>query len=149
MIAAGTACCAHAESGRAGATVDAVPDRAFPVVYARDVEATVGFYQQLGFQEHFRLPPGGEAGYVGLRRGDAELGVVTADSPRDLIGIEVGEHPRFELFVYVDDVDRCVDRLNRAAVLRQPEDMFWGERVAYVADPDGNPVALAAPSRVA
>ena len=28
-------------------------------------------------------------------------------------------------------------------VLRDPEDMPWGERVGYVADPDGNPVALA------
>jgi hypothetical protein len=29
-------------------------------------------------------------------------------------------------------------------VLPEPADMTWGERVAYVADPDGNPVALAA-----
>ena len=28
-------------------------------------------------------------------------------------------------------------------VLRDPEDMPWGGRVGYVADPDGNPVALA------
>jgi len=67
-------------------------------------------------------------------------------APRELIGVEVGEHPRFELFVYVDDVDRCVEQLQAtgAAVLRDPEDMFWGERVGYVADPEGNPVALAA-----
>jgi lactoylglutathione lyase len=47
------------------------------------------------------------------------------------------------LFVYVDDVDAAVALL-AAPVLRAPEDMFWGERVAWVADPDGNPVALAA-----
>jgi len=29
-------------------------------------------------------------------------------------------------------------------VLREPEDMPWGERIAAVADPDGNPVALCA-----
>ena len=28
-------------------------------------------------------------------------------------------------------------------VLAEPEDMPWGERMAYVSDPDGNPVALA------
>jgi len=28
-------------------------------------------------------------------------------------------------------------------VLKGSEDMFWGERLAYVADLDGNPVALA------
>ena len=30
-------------------------------------------------------------------------------------------------------------------VLRDPADMPWGERLGYVADPDGNPVALVAP----
>jgi lactoylglutathione lyase len=29
-------------------------------------------------------------------------------------------------------------------VLREPADMPWGERVAYLADPEGNVVALAA-----
>jgi lactoylglutathione lyase len=130
-----------------GDTVAAVSDRAFPVIYAQDVARTVAFYERLGFQEHFRMPPDGEAGYVGLCRGDTELAVVTADSPRQLIGVDVGKHPRFELFIYVDDVDQSVGQLHAsgAPVLRQPEDMFWGERVAYVADPEGNPVALAAP----
>lgn len=49
--------------------------------------------------------------------------------------------PRFEMFIYVDDVDSTVEALG-APVLKGPEDMPWGERVAYVADPDGNPVAL-------
>ncbi len=125
-----------------------MPDRAFPVIYAQDVPRTVAFYQRLGFKESFRMPPDGEAGYVGLCRGEAELAVVTADSPRQLIGVEVGEHPRFELFIYVDDVDQSAGQLQASGtpVLRQPEDMFWGERVAYVADPEGNPVALTAPA---
>lgn len=57
----------------------------------------------------------------------------------------VGEGVRFEMFIYVDDVDSAVDdlRASGAAVLREPADMPWGERVAYVTDPDGNPVALA------
>jgi lactoylglutathione lyase len=123
-----------------------VPQRAFPVIYAANVERSVRFYEGLGFEEHFRLPPDGEPGYVGLRRGDSELGVVTAESPRELIGVEVGPAPRFELFVYVADVDEQVDGLRGAdvSVLREPEDMFWGERLAWIADPDGNPVALAA-----
>ena len=131
-----------------GGTVPVVPARAFPVIYAHHVDQTVAFYLQLGFEEHFRLPSEGEAGYVGLRRDAAELAIVTVDSPRQLIGLEVGEGPRFELFVYVDDVDQRVEELQAAGapILRQPEDMLWGERVAYVADPEGNPVALAAES---
>ena len=41
----------------------------------------------------------------------------------------------------VPEADPPPKRLG-APVLRQPEDMFWGERVAYVADPEGNPVEL-------
>jgi lactoylglutathione lyase len=88
-----------------------MPERAFPVVYARDVERSVRFYQRLGFQAHFRLPPQGDAGYVGLRRGSYELAVTTIDSPEQLIGVQVGSDPRFEMFVYVDNVDETLARL--------------------------------------
>jgi lactoylglutathione lyase len=115
-------------------------------VYAADVQQCVRFYARLGFEEQFRLPgPDGTPGYVGLRRGAADLSVVTVQSPQQLLGLEPGTLPRFEMFVYVDDVDRLVAELRRdgVRVLRDPADMPWGERVAYVTDPEGNPVALA------
>ena len=67
--------------------------------------------------------------------------------PAERLGVSLGDGPRFELWVYVDDVDETVQRLRGAGVpvLADPEDMPWGERMAYVADPDGNPVALASP----
>jgi lactoylglutathione lyase len=34
-------------------------------------------------------------------------------------------------------------------VLKEPADMPWGERVGFVADPEGNVVSLAAPARAA
>lgn len=123
--------------------------RAFPVVYSRRVAQTTHFYESLGFEAHVRLPPTGPAGYIGLRRGASELAVTSTDSPEQLAGVTVGDGvgsgARFEMFVYVDDVDATVARLrgDGAVVLREPADMFWGERVGYVTDPDGNPVALA------
>jgi len=122
-----------------------VTGRAFPVVYAADVGLSVRFYETLGFEEQFRMPEDSEPGYVGMRRDDAELAVVTVESPRQLIGLEVGSGPRFEMFVYVHDLEQELTELRGAGVtvLREPEQMPWGERVAYVADPDGNPVALA------
>jgi lactoylglutathione lyase len=120
--------------------------RAFPVLYAKDVERVAGFYATLGFEEHFRLPgPDGAAGFVGLRRDAAELAVVTEDSPRTLAGVEPGPGPRHELFVYVEDVDSAVDGVAAAggSVLKAPADMPWGERVGFVADPEGNVVSLA------
>lgn len=122
------------------------PLRAFPVVYAADVAASRAFYERLGFETHFSFPPGDAPGYVGLRRGDSELGITAADFPRQTLGVEVGGGPRrSELFVYVDGVTATVESLRAAGVtvLAEPADMPWGERLAYVADPDGNPVALA------
>jgi lactoylglutathione lyase len=51
---------------------------------------------------------------------------------------------RIELCVSVDDVDDVVRvlRASGAPVLLEPCDQPWGERVAYVADPEGNLVML-------
>jgi len=123
-----------------------VADRCFPIVYARHVEASARFYERLGFERHYQLPADGEAGYVGMRRGDYELAVVAKEWPEEQYGVRVGDGPRFEMFVYVDDVDITVAELqvSGVAVLRAPADMPWGERVGFVTDPDGNPVAIAA-----
>ena len=109
------------------------------------MSATAAFYERLGFESHFRLPPEGEPGYIGLRRGACEVAVVASTWPDDHYGASVGEGVRFELFVYVSGVDELVEELRAdgVPVLREPADMPWGERVAYVTDPDGNPVALA------
>jgi lactoylglutathione lyase len=121
--------------------------RAFPVLYAKDVERVAAFYARLGFEEHFRLPDAtGAAGFIALHRGHAELAVTTEASPRMLAGVEPGPGPRHELFVYVEDVDATFAALG-AAALREPADMPWGERIAFVADPEGNVVTLAMPAR--
>jgi lactoylglutathione lyase len=120
-------------------------ERAFPVIFAKHVSATAGFYERLRFERHFQLPPEGEPGYVGLRRGTYELAVVADDWPRQQYGASVAPGVRFEMFVYVAAVDDLVVELRRdgTRILSEPADMPWGERVAYVEDPDGNPVALA------
>ena len=122
-----------------------MPGRAFPVIYTDDVPRLARFYGSLGFETVYRFPPEDEAGYVSMQRGDSTLGIVTTESPKQLIGVEAGSGPRFEMFVYVDDLDACVDRLrgDGVRVFSEPQDMPWGERLAYVADPDGNPFALA------
>jgi lactoylglutathione lyase len=119
--------------------------RAFPVIFARSVEVSSAFYESLGFERHFRLPTEGEPGYIGLRRDGGEIAVVTRDWPTQQYSAAVGDGVRFEMFVYVEDVDSHVERLREGGsdILSEPDDMPWGERVAYVTDPDGNPVALA------
>jgi lactoylglutathione lyase len=113
----------------------------FPALYVSDLQASLRFYDRLGFVEDYRFPPD-DPGYVGLHHGDSRLGIVKKEWPEAQLGIELGASPRFELWVYVEDLDAAVAQAS-APILRQPEDMPWGERIAYVADPDGNPVALA------
>jgi lactoylglutathione lyase len=124
-----------------------VISRAFPVAYSSDVERAAEFWELLGFERFYELPgPDGRLGYVGLRCGTSELAVTHNDWARQRYGLEPGEGPRFEMYLYVDDLDALVERLreNGVQVLRVPEDMPWGERIASVVDPDGNPVALCA-----
>jgi lactoylglutathione lyase len=124
----------------------AMADRSFPLIFASDVSATAGFYQKLGFIRGIQNPPSGEPTFIALRRGSAEIAVVNLRWPADQYGSSVGDRPRFEMFVFVDDVDTTLKQLDDEGVpiLRDPVDMVWGERIAYVTDPDGNPVGLAA-----
>lgn len=120
--------------------------RAFPVVYAKDVERAAQFWELLGFRRHFQLPADSDPGYVGLRSdaSTAELAVTNIQWSIDRYGLSMGDGPRFEMYVYVDKLDATVIQLADADVpiLREPEDMPWGERIATVADTEGNPVAL-------
>lgn len=123
--------------------------RAFPLIFARQVSRTADFYQRLGFVRHTQSPQEGEPTYVGLRRGSAEVAVVDTSWPERAYGGAFGNGQRSEMFIVVDDVDATVAELRRddVVVLRDPVDTPWGERTAHVADPDGNPVALASPTR--
>ncbi len=113
--------------------------RAFRVVYSSDVDRAAKFWELLGFERFYELPgPHGAPDYAGLRSGTSELAVTHHDWARQRYGLEPGDGPRFEMYLYVDDLDAVVERLRGQAVrvLREPEDMPWGERIATVVDPD-------------
>jgi lactoylglutathione lyase len=123
--------------------------RAFPAVYVTDIRRSTEFYAQLGFVAESQFPPGGEPGYVGLRLNESQLGLVDASWPEAQIGVTVGTGARFELSVELEEpaaVDALFDQLRSRGVevLQEPADMPWSERQAYIADPDGNPIALTA-----
>jgi lactoylglutathione lyase len=124
--------------------------RAFPVTYSDDVDRAARFWELFGFERFHELPnPDGTLGYAGLRCGGCELAITHGNWSRDRYGRPPGEGPCFEMYMYVDDLDATVERLRAqdVVVLREPEAMPWGERIASVADPDGNPVTLCAERR--
>ncbi|RFU86789.1 bleomycin resistance protein [Streptomyces triticagri] len=120
-------------------------DRTFPLLYAEHVSETAGFYEKLGFAPFRRSPETGDPEYIALRRGQAEMAVVSTAWPPQQYGGTASRGPSFEMFVQVDDLTRTLEKLRAdgISVLRSAVDMPWGERIAYVSDPEGNPVALA------
>jgi lactoylglutathione lyase len=120
----------------------------FPIVYVQDLPRALAFYRdRLGFAEAYRFPPEGEPEFVSLQLENTKVGLVVSAAMESFLGGRLGDGVRFELWLYCDDVDEAVERLSAegTSVLRAPEDMPWGERLAYVADPDGNPISIAAP----
>jgi lactoylglutathione lyase len=122
----------------------------FPILYARNLPRSIWFYRDLlGMTESFRFPVEGEAAFVTLAWGGGSLGLGTYDvtpglEARDLRLPKEGRG--FELCVYVPDVDAVVARLEAEGVrtLVAPMDQPWGERLAYVQDPEGNTIMLTA-----
>ncbi|WP_316756253.1 VOC family protein [Streptomyces herbicida] len=113
-----------------------------PVIITADLEVLLGFYTKLfGAEEIFRVPAKGPAFYLGLRIGDTDLGLVAKTNPG------TGAAPRILLSIGVDDVDEMLGQVEAlgGSVRGGPNDMPWGQRVAHIQDPDGNPLNLTQP----
>jgi lactoylglutathione lyase len=135
---------------RAGAILGAMSTRVesmVPMLSVEDLERSARFYTDLlGGTESYRFPDAGPAVFVSLRLGTSELGLGQIGPGGALHG--EAQRPahghRIELCVYVDDVDAAVERMREAGtrIVVEPADQPWGERIAYVADPDGNLLML-------
>jgi lactoylglutathione lyase len=110
----------------------------FPIIRVGDLGRSLAFYcDLLGLTAGYRWPAEGDPQFVVVAAGDASLGLAVGDNPYE-------PDDRFELCFYVASVDGTVGQLRAEGVpvLHEPEDMPWGERMAWVADPDGNRVHL-------
>ena len=89
--------------------------------------------------------------YSQFRIGEVRLGLFQVDAMAATLGREIS-HPApgaagFELGFEVDDVDATYDELVAAGAtpITPPDDRPWGQRTAYVADPDGYLIELVRP----
>jgi lactoylglutathione lyase len=115
-----------------------------PHLYTADVERAVAFYRdQLGGVQTFSVPATGSAEHVELRLGDAIIALSHRDAvARQGLPAPTPGHP-MELTIECDSADDMISALRAAGttVLVEPHNGY-GHRRAYVADPDGNWVAL-------
>ena len=121
---------------------------AYTILYVEDVPASLKFYAAaFGFETKFM----DESGSFGeLKTGSTSLSFCSRKLLREL-----GKSPQaadpdracFEIALTTPDVPAALDRaLAAGAILKQkPEQMPWGQTVAYVADGDGFLVELCTP----
>ncbi|MEO5320606.1 VOC family protein [Arthrobacter sp. CC3] len=113
----------------------------FPILVTPDLDRLLAFYRDLlGGKISYSFPAEGPPVYVGLQLGSMALGIgvdsATKTGP---------DGQRISLWFYVDDCDATVESLRSggATITKDPQDQPWGERVAYLQDPDGNLVVVA------
>lgn len=114
-------------------------------LYTRDLARALAFYATLGFSETFRYPPTGEPEHVELVLDGFTLGIATVETARADHGLAPNLEGRAaELVLWTDDADAAFGMLTAAGAraLSTPHDWLAELRVAWVSDPDGNPIQL-------
>ena len=112
-----------------------------------DLSRSLDFYGRLlGGVETYRFPEAGEPAFIALAIGESSevgLGAVASEPVHGRPQRPASGH-RIELCVYVDDVDGVFRQAGAQGfeTVAGPADMPWGERTAWIADPDGNLVML-------
>lgn len=120
----------------------------FPMLSCADLSRSLEFYGELiGGIENYRFPEQGDPAFVALMIGDSSevgLGRIAAEPLHGHPQRPAAGH-RIELCVYVEDVDEAYSQAGERGfdLVTAPAEMPWGERVAWIADPDGNLVMLA------
>lgn len=115
-------------------------------VYSRDVMRLVAFYEGLGFRETFRNPKEGAPVHVELTLDGFTIGIADVEGASADHGLSPNLDGRpVEILLWTDDTDRDYARLTSegASSLSAPHDFLSDLRLAWVADPDGNPIQLA------
>jgi catechol 2,3-dioxygenase-like lactoylglutathione lyase family enzyme len=115
-------------------------------LYTYDVGRLLTFYSGLGFVETFRYAPAGQPVHVELTLDGFVLGIADAADLDASHGLTPSLNGRsIELVLWSDDTDGWFARLTAAGATALSPPHPWLEhlRLAWIADPDGNPIQLA------
>ena len=115
--------------------------------YVEDVEVTAQFYiEHFGFVETFRIPQQGAPVHVEITLGSFVLGIESQEASRTMHGLplESAGFAHAELALRTENVDESHAMLMEKGVvsIRPPHNLLPSLRVAWVMDPDGNPVRI-------
>ena len=115
------------------------------ILIVEDLDRALGFYVDvLGLRVGHR-----SGDYAQLDTGTTRLALYTRSAMAKTLGMAlnppVSNAPGFELGFKVSDVDAGFAELiaRGAQPVMPPTDRFWGQRTAYLRDPDGHLIELA------
>lgn len=118
----------------------------YVVLVVTDLDRAVHFYTEV-----LGLPLGHRSGpYAQLATGVTRVALYERQAMASTLGLGAlrspePDAPAFELGFKVDDVDAAYTELVEAGAhpVTPPTDRPWGQRTAYVRDPDGHLIELA------
>ena len=115
-----------------------------PALPVQDVQKSIEFCEKaFGFEKLMAMPgPDGKIVHAEMKyEGEAIVmfGLECAEAGHGKPPAASNIECPIGLYVYCDNVDALYNRAKSAGatVLKEPEDMFWGDRVAEFRDPDG------------
>jgi catechol 2,3-dioxygenase-like lactoylglutathione lyase family enzyme len=113
-------------------------------LYFHNLSRAVIFYVGLGFVETFRTPAVGEPVHIELTLDGFTLSIATTEAAQEDHSLRPQGNGRWiEIVLWADDVDAVVGILvsQGAPLVSLAHDFLEGKlRVAWIADPDGNPI---------
>ena len=117
----------------------------YVVLIVADLDRSISFYTEtLGLKLQHRAEK-----YAQIEAGTTRLSLYTRDAMQKTIGVVLDapslSAPSFELGFKVSDCDAAFSELVAAGApaVTRPTTRSWGQRTAYVRDPDGNLIELA------
>ena len=115
--------------------------------YVENVEVAAQFYiEHFGFVETFRIPQQGGPVHLEITLGSFVLGIESGEASQTMRGLplEPAASPHAELALRTENVDEAYARLMEKGVIsiRTPHNLLPSLRVAWIMDPDGNPVRI-------
>ena len=115
------------------------------ILFSQNLPRAVAFYSRLGFVETFRVPTEGDPIHVDLALDGYRIGIASVASTRDDHGLDpVPEGQRAAVILWTDDTPAAFAELtaNGAPGLVPPHEWLGRLLIAWIADPDGNPIQV-------
>jgi len=113
-----------------------------PYLAIRGAAEAIEFYKKaFGAMEVMRMPgPAGKLGHVEIKVGDSKVMLADESEKMNFLGPQARGGTPVHIHVYVKDVDATVAKAVElgAKMMRQVQDMFYGDRTGAIEDPFGH-----------